>query len=149
MLRPLRPFIVTIPMLASLVLAGCGGGGSVDATVVTAAPPPPRFLVWVGSSGGSQVLDGVGHTFAFFADSGCLYNGQTGQENTAFCLAPGSNFVNYGAFHGQVANVLVANGACQAAILDSFTGNLSEIELDSFGREIVLTTALRPAICSQ
>ena len=141
--------LCSLPVVASIVLSGCGGGGSVDATVVTSAPPPPSFLIWRGSSGGTQVIDGVGHVFAFYADSGCLSNNQTGRENTAFCLAPGSNLVDYGAFHGQVTNVVVANGTCQAAIIDSLTGNFSDIELDSFGREVVLTTNLHPAICSQ
>jgi hypothetical protein len=126
-----------------LSLAGCGGGGSSD------GGGGPAFLVWSGSSGGSSVIDGTGHSFAFFADSGCLYNAQTQRENTAFCLSPGSNIVSYGAFRGQVANVLVSNGTCQAAIIDSLTGNFSDIELDAYGREVVLTTQLHPALCVQ
>jgi len=149
MIFHVNPLAAVIAVLASLVLAGCGGGGTVEATVVTVAPPPPQFLFWAGSTGGSQVIDGGGRAFAFFADSGCLFNAQTGQENTAFCLAPGSNFVNYGAFHGQVANVLVSNGTCQAAIIDSSTGNFIDIQLDTFGREVILTTQLHPAICLQ
>jgi hypothetical protein len=130
--------------LSAALLAGCGGGGSVE---VVAAAPPPQFIVWVGSSGGIHVIDGPGHDFAFFSDTGCLYNAQTGQENTAFCLLPRSNVVAYGAFRGQVANVLVSNGTCQAAIIDSLTGNFSDIELDAFGRELVVTTPLHPALC--
>jgi hypothetical protein len=120
--------------MSALLVTGCGGSGSAE--VSTAAP---QFIVWAGSSGGSQVIDGPGHLFA--------YNVQTGQENTAFCLAAGSNFVSYGAFHGQVANVLVSNGTCQAAIIDSLTGNFSDIEVDAYGREVVLTTPLHPALC--
>jgi hypothetical protein len=128
----------------ALILAGCGGGsGSGDGSA------PPSFIVWGGSSSGSNVIDGPSHLFAFFSDTGCLFNFQTGRENTAFCLSPGSNFVNYGAFHGQVVNVLVSNGTCQAAIIDSLTGNFSDIEVDSFGREVVFTTQLHPAICVQ
>jgi hypothetical protein len=130
--------------LSAAILAGCGGGGSAD---VVAVPPPPQFIVWGGSAGGSHVIDGPGHLFAFFSDTGCLYNVQTGQENTAFCLLPGSNVVAYGPFRGQVANVLASDGTCQAAIIDSLTGNFSDIELDSFGREIVVTTQLHPALC--
>lgn len=128
--------------LSGALLAGCGGG-----TTDVVAAPPPQFIVWGGSSGGIHVIDGPGHVFAFFSDTGCLYNAQTGQENTAFCLLPGSNVVAYGPFRGQVANVLASNGTCQAAIIDSLTGNFSDIELDAFGRELVLTTQLHPALC--
>lgn len=130
--------------LSSAILAGCGGGGSADVVAVQAAS---QFIVWVGSAGGIHVIDGPGHDFAFYSDTGCLYNAQTGRENTAFCLLPGSSVVAYGAFRGQVANVLVSNGTCQAAIIDSLTGNFSDIELDAFGRELVVTTQLRPALC--
>lgn len=130
--------------LSSAILAGCGGGGSADVVAVQAAP---QFIVWIGNAGGIHVIDGPGHDFAFYSDTGCLYNAQTGRENTAFCLLPGSNVVAYGAFRGQVANVLVSNGTCQAAIIDSLTGNFSDIELDAFGRELVVTTQLHPALC--
>lgn len=129
--------------LSVLILGGCGSGS--NSADVSAAPA--QFIVWVGSIGGSRVIDGPGHQFAFYSDTGCLYNFQTGQENTAFCLAPGSNVVSYGAFHGRVTNVLVSNGTCQAAIIDSFTGNFSDIELDAFGRELVIATQLHPALC--
>ena len=131
--------------LSAAILAGCGGGGSVDGGVVQTSP---QFIVWVGSTGGIHVIDGPGHIFAFFSDTGCLYNAQTGQENTAFCLLPRSNVVAYGPFRGQVANVLASDGTCQAAIIDSLTGNFSDIELDSFGREVVVTTQLHPALCA-
>ena len=130
--------------LSGALLAGCGGGGGAADVV---AAPPPQFIVWGGSTGGIHVIDGAGHLFSFFSDTGCLYNAQTGQENTAFCLLPGSNVVAYGPFRGQVANVLASNGTCQAAIIDSLTGNFSDIELDAFGREVVFTTQLHPALC--
>ena len=130
--------------LSAVILAGCGGGGSADGGAVQTAP---QFIVWVGSTGGIHVIDGPGHVFSFFSDTGCLYNAQTGQENTAFCLLPGSNVVAYGPFRGQIANVLASNGTCQAAIIDSLTGNFSDIELDAFGREVVFTTQLHPALC--
>lgn len=140
----MKKISMTFVAAGALILAGCGGGsGSGDGSA------PPSFIVWAGSSSGSNVIDGPGHLFAFFSDTGCLFNVQTGRENTAFCLSPSSNFVNYGAFHGQVVNVLVSNGTCQAAIIDSLTGNFSDIEIDSFGREVVLTTLLHPAICVQ
>jgi hypothetical protein len=137
---------ITSKVLAftAVILAGCGGGGSAEVGVEQISP---QFLVWVGSTGGIHVIDGPGHVFAFYADTGCLYNAQTGQENTAFCLLPGSNVVAYGAFRGQVTNVRASNGTCQAAIIDSLTGNFSDIELDVFGREVVVTTQLRPVLC--
>ena len=76
--------------LGAAILAGCGGGGSADVVAVQAAP---QFIVWVGSAGGNHVIDGSGHDFAFYSDTGCLYNSQTGHENTAFCLLPGNNIV--------------------------------------------------------
>lgn len=139
----MKTISMTFITAGALLLAGCGGGGS------DSGDGGPSFIVWGGSSGGSNVIDGPGHVFAFYSDTGCLFNTQTGRENTAFCLSPGSNQVNYGAFHGQVVNVLVSNNTCQAAIIDSLTGNFSDIELDSFGREVVLTTQLHPAICVQ
>lgn len=131
--------------MSALVVSGCGGGSG--AAEVSAAAP--QFIVWANSSGGDRVIDGAGHLFAFFDDTGCLYNFQTKQENTAFCLAPGSNVVSYGPFHGRVANVLASDGRCQAAIIDSLTGNFSDIEVGTFGREVVVTTQLHPALCVQ
>jgi hypothetical protein len=125
------------------VLAGCGGGGSDESGTQSIHP----FLVWSGSSSGDQVIDGNNHVFAFYADSGCLYNFQTGRENTAFCLVSGGNVVTYGPFRGQVLNVLSSAGICVAAVVDAFTGNFANIEVDSFGREVVVTTPLRPTIC--
>lgn len=125
------------------LLAGCGGGGS-DGSGTQAIHP---FLVWSGSSSGDRVIDGNNHVFAFYADSGCLYNLQTGRENTAFCLVSGSNVVAYGPFRGQVLNVLSSAGVCVAAVIDAFTGNFANIEVDSFGREVVVTTQLLPTLC--
>ena len=129
----------------SAALAGCGGGA---AYVDVGSAAQSKFLFWPGSSGGDRVIDGLSHQFGFYADNGCLFNAQTGQENTVFCLPPNSNVVTYGAFQGQVLNVIVADGTCHAAILDSFTGNFSDIEVDAYGREVVLTTQLHPARCA-
>lgn len=131
-------------LMTALTLTGCGGGSG----YVGISPPNSQFVAWAGSGGDSQVIDGLSHLFAFYSDTGCLYNVQTGRENNAFCLAPGSNLVSYGAFRGQVVNVVTSNGVCQAAIIDSRTGNFSDIELDANGREVVLTTQLRPSLCS-
>jgi hypothetical protein len=132
-----------VAICALAVLAGCGGGGS-DQTGTQSIHP---FLLWSGSSSGDQVIDGNNDAFAFYADSGCLYNFQTGRENTAFCLVSSGNVVAYGPFRGQVLNVLSSTGVCVAAIIDAFTGNFADIEIDSFGREVVVITPLRPTIC--
>lgn len=134
-------------LLMSLLggLGGCGGGSAsadVNGTSVT-----PSFLFWSGSSSGDQVIDGNNHVFAFYADTGCLYNFQTARENTAFCLLPGSNVVAYGPFRGQVLNVLSSAGICVAAVVDALTGNFANIEVDAFGREVVVTTPLHPVLC--
>lgn len=127
------------------VLWGCGGGSaSADVSGIRLSPP---FLFWSGSSNGDQVIDGNNHVFAFYADTGCLYNFQTARENTAFCLLPGSNVVAYGPFRGQVLNVLSSGGICVVAVVDAITGNFADIEVDTFGREVVVTTPLQPVFC--
>lgn len=127
----------------AVLLAGCGGGS----TEVTVVQPAPQFIVWAGNTSGAHVIDGLNHLFAFYSDTGCLHNFQTGRENTAFCLVPGSNIVAYGPFRGQIVNVLAADGSCQTAIIDQLTGNFSDIETDVYGREVVAITSLRPAFC--
>lgn len=136
--------LCVVSLMTSISLAACGGGGEVFVGVSTASAP---FISWAGSSGVDHVIDGLGHQFAFRSDTGCLYNFQTGGTNAAFCLVSGNNVVTYGAFQGQVVNVLITDGSCHAAIIDSFTGNFSDIELDQFGREVVLVTSLHPALC--
>ena len=79
----------------SAVFAGFGGGsGNMD----VGSTRQLKFLLLPRSSGGDRVIDGSGHEFGFYADNGCLLNVQTGQENTAFCLAPNCNVVTNGAF---------------------------------------------------
>lgn len=126
------------------MLAGCGGGGDGNDNSTPVTHP---FLIWSGSSSGDRVIDGNNHAFAFYADSGCLYNFQTGRENTAFCLVSSGNIVAYGPFRGQVLNVLSSVGVCVAALIDAFTGNFANVEIDQFGREVVVTTPLRPTLC--
>lgn len=132
-----------IGLSLAALLGGCGGGGT-DVTVVT---PAPQFIVWPGNTSGVHVIDGIGRIFAFYSDTGCLYNSQTGQENSTFCLIPGSNVVAYGPFRGQIENVIASDGTCQAAIIDQITGNFADIEVDTYGHEVVATTSLRPVFC--
>lgn len=127
------------------LLAGCGGGYA----EVDVAPPPPQFISWSGSAVATHVIDDLGHSFAFYSDNGCLYNFQTGAENSTFCLIPGTrNVVAYGPFRGEVVNVVVSDGTCQAAMIDQLSGNFVDIEVDGYGREVVTATQLRPTLCA-
>lgn len=133
--------LVASTLVLALSLSGCGGGsgGGPDSG--------PSFLFWSGSSSGETVIDANSEAFAFYSDSGCLYNFQTGQENTAFCLLPGSNVVTYGPFRGRVLNIRSSTGSCVAALIDDNTANFADISLDAFGREVVALTQLRPVLC--
>lgn len=136
--------LVACTLVLALSLSGCGGGSDGSGG---GPAPGPSFLFWSGSSSGETVIDANNEAFAFYSDSGCLYNFQTGQENTAFCLLPGSNLVAYGPFRGRVLNVRASTGNCVAALIDENTANFADIALDSFGREVVLLTQLRPVLC--
>jgi hypothetical protein len=126
-------------------LTGCGGGSaSVD---VNAGSPAHPFVIWVGNSSGDQVVDANNHVFAFYADSGCLYNFQTGRENTSFCLTSSGDTALYGGFPIRIANVRSSTGPCVAALIDEATARFIDIELDAFGREVVLVTQLGANFC--
>lgn len=136
---------MTCSLIVAIALAGCGGGGGSSDEDDTL--DGNSFIFWNGSSSGDEVIDADNETFSFYSDSGCLYNFQTGRENTAFCLRPGSNLVSYGPFRGQVLNVRTSNGTCTAALIDETTGNFADIKVDSFGREVVSLTPFRPNLC--
>lgn len=140
-------FGIGCSLVLAISLVGCGGGGSSSFDEDNGVDGH-SFLFWNGSSSRDEVIDADGEIFAFYSDSGCLYNFQTSRENTAFCLRPGSNLVAYGPFRGQVLNVRISTGACVAALIDVSTGNFADIKVDSFGREVVLLTQLRPILCS-
>lgn len=137
--------LVACSVVLAMSLSGCGGGS--DSSGGDNPVPASSFLFWSGSSSGETVIDANNDLFAFYADSGCLYNVQTGRENTAFCLQPGTNLVIYGPFRGRVLNVRASTGACVAALIDENTANFADIALDSFGREVVSLTQLRPVLC--
>ena len=135
---------------ASLVLAalaGCGGGST--SVSVDGVPEPSRrtFIFWSGSSGGERVVDVNNDAFAFFSDTGCLYNFRTGLENPGFCLNAGGDRVRYGVLAMRIVNVTSVTGTCIAALVEESTAQFVDIETDSFGREIVAVTALRPNPC--
>ena len=133
---------------ASLVLAalaGCGGGSvSVDAG---STPVRRTFIFWSGSSGGERVVDVNNDAFAFYSDTGCLYNFQTGRENPGFCLNAGGDRVRYGVLAMRIVNVTSTAGTCIAALVEESTAQFVDIATDAFDREAVAVTALRPSPC--
>ena len=126
------------------VLTGCGGSVSVD---VGAGSIDQPFVVWAGNSNGDQVVDANNHAFAFFADSGCLFNFQMGRENTHFCLTSAGDTALFDGLLVRIVNIRSVTGVCIAALIDEFTANFIAIELDSFGREVVFVTDLYPDFC--
>jgi hypothetical protein len=136
-------------VLLLAALTGCGGSVSFG---VGDASIDHRFVVWAGNSragnrNGDEVVDANNNAFAFFADNGCLFNFQTGRENTHFCLTLAGDTALYDGFLVRIANVRSGTGVCIAALLDAATGNFIAIGLDSVGREVVFITALHPDFC--
>ena len=135
--------------LALATLTGCGGGslsiglgaGYYDYDYDEA------FVIWRGNSSGDLVVDANNDAFAFYADSGCLYNPRTGRENRDFCLTSSSGSARYGTLPVRIVNVRAVTGICIAALIDEATSNFIDIGLDAVGREVVFVTALRPDFC--
>lgn len=128
-------------------LAGCGGGSTSVSIDDGPAPVRPTFIFWSGSSGGERVVDVNNDAFAFFNDSGCLYNYQTGRENQGFCLSASGDRVRYGVLAMRIVNVTSVTGTCIAALVEESTAQFVDIEVDAFGREVVAVTGLRPNPC--
>lgn len=134
--------------LATLLLAaltGCGGGSvSVGLSAFSIDQP---FVVWAGNSSHDQVVDANNDAFAFYADTGCLYNFRTGRENTHFCLTSARGIARYGQLFVRIVNVRSVTGTCIAALIDEASARFVDIEIDSFGREVVFITTLGPDFC--
>jgi hypothetical protein len=128
-------------------LTGCGGGDTAPVRV-SDVPVARSFVIWVGNSSRDQVVDANNHVFAFYSDSGCLYNFQTGQENRSFCLTSAGDTALYGGFLARIANVHSSAGICVAVLIDDATGHFIDIELDSLGREVIFVTPLHADFCS-
>lgn len=127
---------------AALLLAACGGS-----SVAVVWSSGSGFIVWIGNSRGDHVVDGRNGSFAFTTDSRCLYNFQTGRRNDAFCLLPNDNVLAYGPFRGTISNAYAADGSCVATLTDS-GGNVIDIDLDAYGREVVAVTPQRAQQCA-
>lgn len=138
------------PILLALLLAGCGGGGEVSVGVGAGSNPAPvhPFIVWAGNSSADQVVDVNNDAFAFYADTGCLFNFRTGRENTAFCLSTPQGNVRYGGLAMRIVNALSAAGTCISVLVEEASANFVDIELDAFGREVVFVTSVRPGFCA-
>lgn len=130
-------------IVAALSLAACGGS-----TVAVVWSSGSGFIVWVGNSRGDHVFDGRNQGFAFSTENRCLYNFQTGRRNDAFCLLPDGDSFAYGAFRGVISNARAADGSCVATMTDAASGNVINIDLDAYGREVVIVTARRMQQCA-
>lgn len=134
--------------LATLLLAaltGCGGG-FVSIGVGTFFDDK-TFIIWSGNDSSDRVVDANNHAFAFYTDSGCLYNFQTQRENSNFCLTTTGNTAQYGGLLVRITNIRAVTGVCITAMVDAATTRFIDIELDASGREIVSVTALQPQFC--
>src|SRR3981081_1057315 len=108
-------------VLLLAALTGCGGGSASFGVGDFFIDHP--FVTWAGNSNGDEVVDANNNAFAFFADNGCLFNFQTGRENTHFCLTLAGDTALYDGFLVRIANVRSGTGVCIAALLDAATGN--------------------------
>jgi hypothetical protein len=137
------------PVLLSLLLAGCGGG-EVDVGLGAESNPTSAhpFIIWTGNSSADRVVDVNNDAFAFYADTGCLFNFRTGLENSVFCLNVSRSNVRYGGLAMRVVNALSAAGTCISVLVEEATANFVDIELDAFGREVVFVTSVRPGFCA-
>ena len=73
--------------LAAFLLAAltsCGGGSVSVGIDVTDGDL--HFIIWTGNFFGNRILDADSEEFAFYVDSGCLHNFQTGRRNSSFCI---------------------------------------------------------------
>lgn len=127
------------------LLASCGGSVSVGIDVTDG---DLHFIIWSGNFFGSRILDADSQEFAFFTDSGCLYNFQTGRRNSSFCIVSGGNTVQYEGLRLRIGNIRTTNGTCVSALVDDTMTRFIDVELDGSGREVVLVTTIQPVLCT-
>ena len=135
--------------LATLLLAalmGCGGG-YISVGVGEFFVDEPSFIIWTGNYSGDRVVDANNQIFAFYTDSGCLYNFQTRRANPNFCLTATGDTVQYSGFLVRITNVRAVTGACITALIDPATTRFVDIEIDAYGRETIFITELHPQFC--
>lgn len=126
-------------------LASCGGSVSVGIDVTDGEL---HFIIWTGNFYGSRILDADSQEFAFFIDSGCLYNFQTGRQNSSFCIVSGGNIIQYKGVRLRIANIRSTNGACVSALVDDTMTRFINVELDGSDREVVFITSIQPVLCT-
>ncbi|HEY0847366.1 MAG TPA: hypothetical protein VGE12_18500 [Noviherbaspirillum sp.] len=132
--------------LLMTALTGCGGA-FVSVGVGTFDDDTALFIFWTGNSSGDLVVDADNQGFAFYADTGCLYNFQTRRENRDFCLTAAGDAALYGNYLVRIANIRAVTGACVTALVDPVNGRFVDVVTDTFGREAVFTTPLLPQFC--
>jgi hypothetical protein len=143
-MRPGKAFAA----LLLAALTGCGGGyASVGVGAFDDNDDGPSFLFWTGNSSGDLVVDADNQVFAFYADTGCLYNFQTRRENRSFCLTGAGDAALYGNYLVRIANIRAVTGACVTALVNPVNGRFVDVAIDAFGREAVFTTSLLPVFC--
>jgi hypothetical protein len=134
--------------LAALLIASltsCGGSVSVGLDVTDGEL---HFIIWTGNFLGSRILDANSQEFAFFIDSGCLYNFQTGRRNASFCIVSGGNIIQYEGVRLRIGNIRSTNGTCVSALVDDTMTRFINVELDGSGREVVFITSIQPDLCT-
>ncbi|MGV3742391.1 MAG: hypothetical protein ACO1NO_08785 [Burkholderiaceae bacterium] len=131
--------------LLLLALTSCGGGSvSVGVDVDGGGL---RFILWTGNFNADRILDADNQTFAFYIDSGCLHNFQTGRRNDAFCIVSGETLIRYEGFFIRIVNIRSSTGECVSALVDDVTTRFVDIDVDGTGREVVFITPLQPVLC--
>lgn len=137
-----------VQSLLLATLTGCGGGDVFVGIGAGDNLAAPTYISWTGNSSGNQVVDVNNDTFAFYSDTGCLYNFRTGRENRDFCLSSAQGTVRYGGLSMRIVNALSTARSCITVLVEESTANFVDIELDALGREVVAVTSVRSAPCA-
>jgi hypothetical protein len=103
---------------ASNYSGGGGGGGGTGGSGGSGGGS--GYITWNGSVNGSAVLDANGESFAFTADTRCLYSFNTGGVTSNFCLYSGAAYGSFAGQYVQVLSVSAQGGGCLAALADSY-----------------------------
>jgi hypothetical protein len=96
------------------------------------------FISWNGNANGVVVKDANGDSFAFYADTGCLYSYARGQEITNYCLVSGS-MANFAGTYVYVDLVAAVGGGCIAALAD-YWGEQIDVYTNAYGQLAFATT---------
>lgn len=134
-----------IACLGLAILTSCGDGSV--SLGINADSGGLRFILWAGNFNNDLILDADNQRFAFYLDSGCLYNYQTNQRNTSFCISSGGNLIFYQGFRIRIVNIRSMEGTCVAAFVENDTARLIDIRLDGSRREEIHVTPVQAEAC--